>query len=44
VRNPFGKANQGFVAKLSADGSALLYSTFVGTAAGEILNALVAER
>lgn len=38
---PDGKSNQGFIAKLSADGSALLYSTYIGTPAGDFLNALL---
>lgn len=33
-----GKADQGFVAKLSADGSQLLFSTYIGTSSGDFLN------
>jgi uncharacterized protein (TIGR03437 family) len=41
--DPHGVASQGFVTKLSADGSSLLYSTYLGTAYGEDLFALALD-
>jgi uncharacterized protein (TIGR03437 family) len=40
---PTGTENQGFVTKLSADGSSLLYSTYLGNAQGEDLMRLAVD-
>lgn len=40
---PSGTENQGFVTKLSADGSSLLYSTYLGNAQGENLMRLAVD-
>jgi uncharacterized protein (TIGR03437 family) len=39
--NPSGAPPNGFISKLSPDGSTLLYSTYLGTASGEYLNTLM---
>jgi uncharacterized protein (TIGR03437 family) len=41
--DPAGMADQGFIAKLSPDGSQLLYSTYLGTASGERIVSLAVD-
>jgi uncharacterized protein (TIGR03437 family) len=41
--DPFGIESQGFVTKLSPDGSSLIYSTYLGNAQGQSLTALAVD-
>lgn len=41
--DPYGIESQGFVTKLSADGSSLQYSTYLGNAQGQVLTGLAVD-